>query len=161
MFWRVSHASASPPADGRRARINLGYKTVRVVRSLVLPNQRLNHLTDWRFLRDDWKHLPVFETRWGAHGETHWITKKGQRRLIAWSNTIAVSDSGTVAYVIRTGTDVTDREAAQEEAGLAPDFAGLYQVNAIVPLGISPGNTVPVVISNGIIASNIVTIAVQ
>jgi uncharacterized protein (TIGR03437 family) len=46
-------------------------------------------------------------------------------------------------------------------AGLAPDFAGLYQVNAIVPSGISPGNTVPVVISIGGIASNTVTIAVQ
>jgi len=46
-------------------------------------------------------------------------------------------------------------------SGLAPGFAGLYQVNAIVPLGISSGNTVPVVISNGNIASNIVTIAVQ
>jgi uncharacterized protein (TIGR03437 family) len=46
-------------------------------------------------------------------------------------------------------------------SGLAPDFAGLYQVNAIVPLGISPGNTVPVVISNGNVASNTVTIAVQ
>jgi uncharacterized protein (TIGR03437 family) len=46
-------------------------------------------------------------------------------------------------------------------SGLAPDFAGLYQVNAIVPSGVVPGNTVPVVITNGIIASNTVTIAVQ
>jgi len=46
-------------------------------------------------------------------------------------------------------------------SGLAPDFAGLYQVNAIVPSGVSPGNTVPVVISIGNVASNTVTIAVQ
>jgi uncharacterized protein (TIGR03437 family) len=46
-------------------------------------------------------------------------------------------------------------------SGLAPGFAGLYQVNALVPLGVSPGNTVPVVISIGNAASNTVTIAVQ
>ncbi|MGA2717006.1 MAG: chemotaxis protein CheB, partial [Bryobacteraceae bacterium] len=50
-----------------------------------------------------------------AHGETHWLTKQGQRRLVAWSNTVAVRDGGTVDYVIRTGTDVTEREAAQEQ----------------------------------------------
>ena len=50
-----------------------------------------------------------------ARGETHWITKQGQRRLIAWSNTVAVKDGGTVEYVIRTGVDVTDREEAQEQ----------------------------------------------
>jgi uncharacterized protein (TIGR03437 family) len=46
-------------------------------------------------------------------------------------------------------------------SGLAPGFAGLYQVNALVPLGVSPGNTVPVVISIGNAASNTITIAVQ
>jgi uncharacterized protein (TIGR03437 family) len=46
-------------------------------------------------------------------------------------------------------------------SGLAPGFAGLYQVNAIVPSGVAPGNTVPVVISFGSLASNTVTIAVQ
>jgi uncharacterized protein (TIGR03437 family) len=46
-------------------------------------------------------------------------------------------------------------------SGLAPTFAGLYQINAVVPLGVSPGNTVSVVISIGSISSNTVTIAVQ
>ena len=46
-------------------------------------------------------------------------------------------------------------------SGLAPGLAGLYQVNAIVPSGVSPGNTVPVVISVGNVTSNTVTIAVQ
>ena len=32
-------------------------------------------------------------------------------------------------------------------AGLAPGFAGLYQVNAVVPAGVTPGNDVPVVLS--------------
>ncbi len=50
-----------------------------------------------------------------AHGETHWLTKRGQRRLIAWSNTVAVREGGTIDYVIRTGVDVTEREEAQEQ----------------------------------------------
>jgi uncharacterized protein (TIGR03437 family) len=46
-------------------------------------------------------------------------------------------------------------------SGLAPTLVGVYQVNAIVPSGVSAGNAVPVVISIGKVASNTVTIAVQ
>ncbi len=46
-------------------------------------------------------------------------------------------------------------------SGLAPGFAGLYQVNAVVPVGVTPGNAVPIVISAGSATSNTVTIAVQ
>jgi uncharacterized protein (TIGR03437 family) len=38
---------------------------------------------------------------------------------------------------------------------------GLYQVNAQVPMSVSPGNAVPVIISVGNATSNTVTIAVQ
>jgi len=51
-----------------------------------------------------------------AHGETHWLIKQGQHRLIAWSNTVAVNEVGSVDYVIRTGVDVTEREKAQAQA---------------------------------------------
>jgi uncharacterized protein (TIGR03437 family) len=52
-------------------------------------------------------------------------------------------------------------EAEVTYSGLAPGFAGLYQVNAIVPEGASAGNAVPVVLSIGGVTSNTVTIAVQ
>ncbi|MGB7760182.1 MAG: hypothetical protein WBL61_10145 [Bryobacteraceae bacterium] len=45
--------------------------------------------------------------------------------------------------------------------GLAPGYAGLYQVNAQVPAGSAKGNAVPVTISMGGATSNAVTIAVQ
>jgi PAS domain S-box-containing protein len=51
-----------------------------------------------------------------AHGETHWLTRRGQPRLVAWSNTVAKNDEGAVDYVIRTGVDVTERETAQTQA---------------------------------------------
>jgi uncharacterized protein (TIGR03437 family) len=46
-------------------------------------------------------------------------------------------------------------------SGLAPGLVGLYQVNAQVPMSVSPGNAVPVFISVGNVTSNTVTIAVQ
>jgi uncharacterized protein (TIGR03437 family) len=46
-------------------------------------------------------------------------------------------------------------------AGLAPTFAGLYQINAQVPQGVASGDAVPVAVSIGGITSNTVTIAVQ
>ncbi|HEY7334746.1 MAG TPA: chemotaxis protein CheB [Bryobacteraceae bacterium] len=45
-------------------------------------------------------------------GESHWLTKTGQRRLVDWFNSL-VKDGEAVEWVIRTGVDVTDREEAQ------------------------------------------------
>jgi uncharacterized protein (TIGR03437 family) len=46
-------------------------------------------------------------------------------------------------------------------SGLAPGFAGVYQVNAVVPVGTPSGNAVPVMLSIGGLTSNAVTIAVS
>ncbi len=50
--------------------------------------------------------------------------------------------------------------ATVEFAGLAPGFVGLYQVNALIPAGISPGNQDLQIIINGV-PSNTVTVAVR
>jgi uncharacterized protein (TIGR03437 family) len=42
---------------------------------------------------------------------------------------------------------IGDQAAQVAFAGLTPGFSGLYQVNAVVPQGVTPGNTVPVVLS--------------
>lgn len=39
--------------------------------------------------------------------ESDWVTKDGRRRLIAWSNTVLLSDEGSVEYVIGIGVDIT------------------------------------------------------
>ncbi len=46
-------------------------------------------------------------------------------------------------------------------AGLAPGFVGLYQVNALVPSDATPGDAVPVTVSQNGVASNTVTIAIR
>lgn len=46
-------------------------------------------------------------------------------------------------------------------SGMAPGWVGLWQINATVPQGISPGNAVSLIVSAGGVTSNIVTIAVQ
>lgn len=44
----------------------------------------------------------------------HWLTRDGARRLIHWTNTSLVDPSRTVAYVIGTGVDITERKRAEE-----------------------------------------------
>jgi uncharacterized protein (TIGR03437 family) len=46
-------------------------------------------------------------------------------------------------------------------SGLAPGFAGLYQIDAQVPAGILASDAVPVVVTIGGVTSNTVTIAVR
>ena len=51
--------------------------------------------------------------------------------------------------------------AGVQFSGLAPGLVGTYQVNAVVPSGLAPGNAVPVAIAIGGITSNTVTMAIQ
>jgi adhesin/invasin len=46
-------------------------------------------------------------------------------------------------------------------SGLAPGFTGLYQVNAVVPAGVSPGDAVPVVLTVSGQSSPAVSMAVR
>jgi PAS domain S-box-containing protein len=46
--------------------------------------------------------------------ETSWVTRDGSRRLIAWSSTILPTESGTPAYIIATGIDITERKRLEK-----------------------------------------------
>jgi uncharacterized protein (TIGR03437 family) len=64
------------------------------------------------------------------------------------------------------GNDLTvlinNVQAQVSFAGLAPTTAGLYQVNAVIPEGVTPGDAVPIVITlQGLSSQPNVTIAVQ
>ncbi len=42
-----------------------------------------------------------------------WLTKEGDRRAIAWSNTVLRDAQGEMEYIIGTGIDISDRYAAE------------------------------------------------
>jgi uncharacterized protein (TIGR03437 family) len=46
-------------------------------------------------------------------------------------------------------------------SGLAPGYAGLYQINVQIPAGVPTGNAVPVVLTSAGVSSNTATIVVQ
>jgi uncharacterized protein (TIGR03437 family) len=56
---------------------------------------------------------------------------------------------------------IGDQSAQVLFSGLAPGFAGLYQVNVLVPSGITPGTNVPVVLTMAGISSSPVTVPIQ
>ena len=74
----------------------------------------------------------------------------------------SAAPASTLSYTVNTTTVKVGGQPAQVPfAGLAPGFAGLYQVNAIVPSGIAPDANVPVVITVGGISSSPVTVAIE
>jgi len=73
--------------------------------------------------------------------------------------------AGAAAVLSMTVNPVTvtmgSQPASVDFAGLAPGFAGLYQVNARVPGGLTPANDVPLQVSVAGQQSTPVTIAVR
>lgn len=57
--------------------------------------------------------LKLKKGRSPVNGENHWLTKRGERKLIAWSNSFLRNNAGEVEFVIATGIDITDRKRAQ------------------------------------------------
>jgi len=55
--------------------------------------------------------------------ENYWVTKDGDRRWIAWTNTALAGESGSIEYVIGTGIDITERRRAEEELQRALDVS--------------------------------------
>lgn len=48
--------------------------------------------------------------------ENYWVTKNGDLRLIAWSNTVLLDDEDQIEYIIGTGLNITDRKEQEERA---------------------------------------------
>jgi uncharacterized protein (TIGR03437 family) len=61
----------------------------------------------------------------------------------------------------QVGVAIGGQPANVSYAGMAPGLVGVYQVNAEVPPGVSPGDQVPVVITQAGARSNTATIAVR
>ena len=71
--------------------------------------------------------------------ENYWVAKDGQQRLIAWSNTILMTDDGAVDYVIGTGIDITEQRAAEQEIKHMSSFP---QLNPNPVLEVDPAGNI-------------------
>lgn len=49
--------------------------------------------------------------------ENDWVTRSGERRCIAWSNTAILGSEGQVEFAIATGTDVTEQRRGERALG--------------------------------------------
>jgi PAS domain S-box-containing protein len=47
--------------------------------------------------------------------ENYWLTRRRDKRLIAWSNSALADDAGAVEYVISVGIDITERRRLEHE----------------------------------------------
>jgi adhesin/invasin len=78
---------------------------------------------------------------------------------------VAAGSAASLTQLSNTVNPVTVTIGGQSAqvlfGGLAPGFAGLYQVNAIVPGGIAPANDVPLMLTVAGQSSAPVTIALQ
>jgi PAS domain S-box-containing protein len=69
----------------------------------------------------------------GPFGETVLRTRRGNERVISWSDTLVRDEDGTVRGVISIGQDVTDRRLAQARLNsLAEEHAALRRVATLV-----------------------------
>ena len=66
-----------------------------------------------------------------AHLSNHWLTKSGVRRYITWSNSVQLSDDGTVRHFIKTGIDQTARRGAEAALRLSvAKLSGIIEIAA-------------------------------
>ncbi|MDH3702243.1 MAG: PAS domain S-box protein, partial [Alphaproteobacteria bacterium] len=97
--------------EGRVARFNTacervtGYRESEVLRRTV-----------WDFLVPDEEieavrsvFADLYSGKLPSEYQNHWVTKAGDRRFIAWSNTISRNADGSVDFVIGTGMDLTEK----------------------------------------------------
>lgn len=64
--------------------------------------------------------------------ENEWITKTGERRLIAWNNSVLLDDMGKVAFVIGTGVDTTERRKSEQALAEMQDRMVVQQKMATI-----------------------------
>jgi len=76
----------------------------RPIWDLLVPEER--EAVEGVFSRLAGKALP-------SQHENFWVTRLGERRLVAWSNTAVIGEDGAVRAVLATGLDITERAGAE------------------------------------------------
>lgn len=107
----------------RACEVTSGYSADEVLGNIVWDVLVVPEMVDQ--IKGDFQKLLSVQS--ASHGEIPWISKEGEERIIAWSNTTLNDDEGNPSFVIATGLDVTEHKRAEEiiatrlryEAGLA------------------------------------------
>ena len=60
-------------------------------------------------------HRRVLEGKGPRHTENRWLPKSGGERYISWSSAAIPDAQGVLRYVVRIGTDITERHRAEQE----------------------------------------------
>ncbi|MEO5349535.1 MAG: EAL domain-containing protein [Magnetococcus sp. YQC-3] len=76
-----------------------------IVDLLVPPEERDSLQPVWQQLLDE---------QTPSHHENHWLSKNGERFLIAWSNSIIRHSDGSLRSIIATGMDITRQRQTEK-----------------------------------------------
>jgi PAS domain S-box-containing protein len=63
-------------------------------------------------------HEQLYAGQFPTKDESYWVTKSGDRRLIAWSNTCLLDGKGDVDHVVAIGIDITEHRKAEDNLKL-------------------------------------------
>jgi two-component system cell cycle sensor histidine kinase/response regulator CckA len=102
--------------DGRIVRFNPACEDVTGYTAAEVTGRRYDSLLppeDTLIVRQRFER--VFAGDFPNSGESVWLTKDGERRVISWWNTALADDDGHVELVVSSGIDITERKRAEDE----------------------------------------------
>ena len=109
--------------EGRIVRFN---QACEQITGYSFAEARDRHVWEFLLVPDEIEQvIAIFDnlrlTRFPNRHENYWVTKSGERRLIAWSNTVLQDSEGAVTHVVGTGIDITERKQVEEALRLSQD----------------------------------------
>ncbi len=104
-------------ADGRIVKFN---RACEVISGYSFEEVRQRHVWDLLLPPEDIESVKgVFREitagRVLTNYQNHWVTKRGERRLIAWNATYVADGKGAVEYVLGAGIDITELKRTEKQ----------------------------------------------
>jgi signal transduction histidine kinase len=94
----------------------LEFQSFEAIAALVVVLDVDDRIVYWNRACSDLTGYPLDEVR-GRRFANDWLSKTGERRWIAWSNTVSEGSDGQPRYVIKTGFDRTESKQVEDKLG--------------------------------------------